>query len=409
LKQFHIDYTAASEIDPILKEKELDDWSELFRLKDPRFFDNMPNAHAELIGVPLLSAWLPIEVNEDYAVAERNPYYFKVDAAGQQLPYIDRLWMDRPYADFGERHQIMMWTEELDYFWGAAGAIPIMMENQENGDYTARMYSTPAGTYFNLNLTYDDPQWRELVWQNEFRWAIDHAINKSEIVDEVHQGLAALPKDETPTETTREYSPAKANALLDGIGMTSRDSDGYRLGLDGNSFEIAIDSHTNPDYIKAIELIIPQLKEVGIKASLKVFENTAMGPRMSNNETQANFQWGSGNMWSLYVGAKDYLPSRVWGPLWLNWQNGLEPAEEPPEWIKPLYEIWDRVVSNPPGSAETQKAFDELYAYHQDLAVRIPIQYGWSVPHYISNKIGNVTTWAWHHGQWQTWIVRYFK
>ena len=43
-------------------------------------------------GVPTLSAWMPIEWVRGQRIAfERNPYYWKVDTVGNQLPYADRL------------------------------------------------------------------------------------------------------------------------------------------------------------------------------------------------------------------------------------------------------------------------------------------------------------------------------
>ena len=43
-------------------------------------------------GIPRLSAWVPTEwIRGLRIVYERNPYYWKVDSAGNQLPYADRL------------------------------------------------------------------------------------------------------------------------------------------------------------------------------------------------------------------------------------------------------------------------------------------------------------------------------
>ena len=408
LKQFHIDYADASEIEPILKEKELDQWFELFRLKDPRYWDNLPVDHAEIIGAPLLGPWVPIEVREEYSLAERNPYFHWVDTDGQQLPYFDYVWSALPWAAWSERKQMMMWSKELDYYWGDDSAMPIMLENQENGDYTGHFYSNAAGAYFYINLTYDDPQWREVVQEKKFRQAIDYAIDKNEINEEVYFGTGTLPQDHTPTESTREHSVAKANALLDEIGMDKRDSDGWRLGPDGEPFEFAIDAYNQPVYIKDSELIVEHLREVGLNASYKVFDNTAMGQRVPNNEAKAYVSWGTGNMWEEYIGT-DYLPSNNWSPLWSNWYSGLTPAEEPPEWIKELYDIEERISSNPIGSAAAKKAFEDLYAYYQEWTLRIALEYGEGVPNYFSNRMGNVANWSYFHGQWDLYKIQYFK
>ena len=41
-------------------------------------------------GVPRLEAWLLVEETTEYQLMVANPYYFKVDTIGQQLPYADR-------------------------------------------------------------------------------------------------------------------------------------------------------------------------------------------------------------------------------------------------------------------------------------------------------------------------------
>ena len=43
-------------------------------------------------GVPRLTAWVPSEwIRGQRLVFERNPYYWKIDTAGNQLPYADRI------------------------------------------------------------------------------------------------------------------------------------------------------------------------------------------------------------------------------------------------------------------------------------------------------------------------------
>jgi len=85
LKQFHPTYTPMSELEPKIKAAGFSNWWELFGNRNT--WQNPEK--------PCIWAWHPERVPPDVpSVWERNPYYWKVDAEGQQLPYIDSLQID---------------------------------------------------------------------------------------------------------------------------------------------------------------------------------------------------------------------------------------------------------------------------------------------------------------------------
>ena len=44
------------------------------------------------LNFPVMGAWVPVEYRpDDIIVLRRNPYYWKVDEKGNQLPYLDEL------------------------------------------------------------------------------------------------------------------------------------------------------------------------------------------------------------------------------------------------------------------------------------------------------------------------------
>ena len=56
----------------------------------------------EYMNMPVMGAWVPVEYRpDDIIVMRRNPYYWKVDEKGNQLPYLNELhyklstWADR--------------------------------------------------------------------------------------------------------------------------------------------------------------------------------------------------------------------------------------------------------------------------------------------------------------------------
>ena len=90
LEQFHVDYTDKAEIEKVAKEKSFEQWFQYFSDRNNAY--NNPDR-------PVVGAWqfttLP---DANPLVAERNPYYYRVDEQGQQLPYIDT-------HPVGDRHQ----------------------------------------------------------------------------------------------------------------------------------------------------------------------------------------------------------------------------------------------------------------------------------------------------------------
>jgi peptide/nickel transport system substrate-binding protein len=90
LKQFHIKYTSLDDLKPKLKEASIpeDQWQNLFNAKQmTEWMWNITNEAG--IGHPSLVAWIVKKVEGGVFTFERNPYYFKVDTEGNQLPYID--------------------------------------------------------------------------------------------------------------------------------------------------------------------------------------------------------------------------------------------------------------------------------------------------------------------------------
>ena len=88
---------------------------------------------------PVMGAWVPVEYRpDDIVVMRRNPYYWKVDETGQQLPYLDELdyrlstWADRDVqavagtGDFSNLEQPENFVESLKR--GAEESAPARLE-----------------------------------------------------------------------------------------------------------------------------------------------------------------------------------------------------------------------------------------------------------------------------------------
>ena len=134
LSQFHPSYVDEAELAQKTQDANFDNWWELFGNK--RNWQNPEQPH--------IWPWLPVRVPPDVPlVNERNPYYFKVDPEGNQLPYLDKMQFDvvenadllnlkavAGEIDMQFRH--ILWTD-----------FPLFVENAEQGDY--RVFKMGAG------------------------------------------------------------------------------------------------------------------------------------------------------------------------------------------------------------------------------------------------------------------------
>lgn len=90
-----------------------------------------------------MSPWILAEYSTNARLSRRNPYYWKVDEAGNQLPYIDTVMAQTVDA---ETYQLKITGGEADYAWCAASFDNI------------RSHKDPA-----LRETFDDIRFRRAV------------------------------------------------------------------------------------------------------------------------------------------------------------------------------------------------------------------------------------------------------
>ncbi len=259
-------------------------------------------------GRPSLRAWnITSALTETALIFERNPYFWKTDAAGRQLPYIDTVEMvtmdNGLYAQEMLAGNIDMNTIELtDLVTYKAG--------ETTGNYTVYANIQPNWTCCSveLNQSYKDEQYAELFADIDFRHALSIAVDRHEMNEILYNGLAeeaqcAAPKGteqyrEGASEKWTEYDPAAANALLDDIGMISKDrnADGYRYWVgganDGQTVLIKLEGHEKSNSAAAVALLAKYYKAVGIQ--MVEVSNTARNTRQnkvtSGNEVMALYE-----------------------------------------------------------------------------------------------------------------------
>jgi peptide/nickel transport system substrate-binding protein len=348
LKQFHPKYGDKAAIDKEMKENKFDSWIQLMSLKN---VNNWDLTKKKSIGYPSLYPWILKEAKGNQYVFERNPYYFKVDAEGNQLPYIDKI-VSNLVQDI-EMVGMKTIAGEVDFSRESAALIkmPLYKENEKNGitALLASMHVTPTDVL--INQTYKDPTWKTVAQDVRFRKALNYAMNRDDIINTIYYGFAEPGKIVDST-----YNPEEANKLLDEMGM-KKGSDGIRTAPDGKKFSFVFEVGAQaPDIVPLTELIVAEWQKLGLNVTMKRIESSLWDQKIAANEIQVTMIWSHTPLYYM----NDWLPN-VWGNTWNLWRtNKGTKGEEPPAAVKAFYDKMDKLSGLSP--EEAQATFEELKA-----------------------------------------------
>jgi peptide/nickel transport system substrate-binding protein len=380
LEQFHKKYAEAAKLDEAIKAGKFENWVQLFNNAWGISWDYMK---AKTIPLPKLSPWILTEANDQRTVLVRNPYYFKVDAAGNQMPYIDRIEFTT-VADT-EVISVKQFAGESDYGCEVCQMpkIALYKANEDKGNYNLKFGNIhrTAGALF-INLTYKDENFRKVVQDIRFRKAVNMAIDRKEVIDAVYYGYA-----DPTTLVPNTYDPDAAMKLLDEMGMDKKDADGFRLGPDGKTFTILIEPYSDFwDHTPAAELYGQFWNKVGIKTTVKPLSGALFGPKSAANEIQASVLFDVSTLWYYQAYAPD-----LWGSLWNLWNNtGGKQGEEPPQMVKDLFAKTAHIMDVVP--AEGRKVAAECEKMIYDNVLYFPLSVNHKQPRIENKKLGNMTS-----------------
>lgn len=337
---------------------------------------------------PSVGPWISKnELSNELFLMERNPYFFAVDADGQQLPYVDNiqhrlfetndvfnLWIINGEIDFQARHV-------------QGDSFTLYKENEDAGDYSVYIGSGSGHNAIQLNLTTKNEQLREFFNKREVRIALSVAVDRNAINELVYDGLLT-PRQYSPISKSPQYYPKlseayieydldMANQLLDEAGYTEKDANGMRVWpgtSDPISFVVEGTAQPGDAGEQAILQVIKYYADAGITASYKGFERSLYEEHWQANEIEAAWWGGDRTVVPLvapiiWTGEQ---PDRPWCVAWSLWKlNGdTDPnAEEPPEghWIWDIWAIWDQVAVEPDPAKQTELFYQILDIWAEEI------------------------------------------
>jgi peptide/nickel transport system substrate-binding protein len=366
MSQFHADYADQADLDAMIAELNLEDWSGLYWNKNG-WGINIWQGPDNATEYPSLSGWLIIERPEEgLYIWERNPYYWKVDQLGNQLPYIDNVRID--YVASIENVTLKIMQSELDYVGPHDVTIaryPLYKENEPGSNYIVGDYLSCMTDRYTLYPQHNlaDKVLEEIVNHPNFVKALSVAIDREEINQSLFFGLARMGQlgpmpmskyyKEKYGTAWAQYDPELANELLDEMGLDQRDAEGWRLRADGERLRFNIEhpgARVGASASEFAEMVVTFWREVGIDATTREIQEALYNERLGAGELHCAF-WHADRATDLLlpIEMRWYIPTDTGqgGPAqkWAQWfmaaNKDEEGLEEPPDYIKQLFEYYD--------------------------------------------------------------------
>jgi peptide/nickel transport system substrate-binding protein len=401
LKKFHEKYADKAELDAKVKDAGVHNWAALHTKLDSQYHNDNPK-------LPSLEPWvLKTKLPADRIVFERNPYYYRVDGAGHQLPYIDRVVFTIADSKIipaktgaGESDLQARYLRFDDYTFLKAG--------EQDGRYHVRLWRTGPGSQLALypNLNVNDPVWHSLVRDERFRRALSLAVDRHEINQALYFGLAiegqntVLPQSSLYRTEYRSnwasYDIGQANSLLDQIGLTGKDSDGMRLLPDGRPCAIIVeDSGESSEQSDVLELIRDSWRRVGVQLYSKPAQLTLFRRRVFSGETVMSIDKGIENgLATATMSPAEFAPTAQDQLEWPKWgeyfetkgKSGEAPDMQAAIQLKQLYGDWLSATNE----ADQARIWHDMLQIWSDQVFSIGLIAGVQQPVVVGDRLRNV-------------------
>jgi len=262
---------------------------------------------SDYMNFPTLGAWAVVEHRpDDIVVLRRNPYYWKVDETGQQLPYLDEMhyrlstWGDRDVqavagtGDFSNLEQAENYVESL--------------KKAADPNSPARLAFGPRTIAYTLYPNLSGNGWgepdaraqavRELNRNLDFRKAISYGLDRQRLGDSLVKGpfTTIYPGGLVPGTSFYDqastvyypYSVDSAKEALKAAGLEDTDGNGFVNLPGGEDLNVVLLSQSSYATDKNLaEGVVAMMSDIGVKATLSLLD----GKDFDNARDSGKYDW----------------------------------------------------------------------------------------------------------------------
>ncbi len=400
LKKYHPKYSDKADIDKLLKEEGFDSWDKIMAYKTAHWENANPD-------VPSILGWVSItEPPASRFVAERNPYFFKVDTAGKQLPYIDRIITNPGVNQEVIDLNIVQGNADVAYINTSFSNFTLYKENEKSGGYRTLLWANDVASELGLevNQTHtEDPVLGEILRDVRFRRALSMGVNRDQMNELLFSGQGK-PRAATLLPESPYYKPEwemayanldldAANALLDEMGLKWDANREWRLRPDGKAVSLVVETTAVFAGAEDTFAIIKQnWEEIGVQLDWNVTTDRSLfRNRIYSGKTQIA-AWHTNGAIYPYKFAR-WAPWRkncYWASLNGLWyQSGGEKGIKPEGDVMKLTELYSEIQATT-DSARKKELMQEMFDLHAENVWLIGLVGGLPMPVIVNEKLRNV-------------------
>jgi len=403
-KKFHTKYTPLEDLIPLIEKAELtaDDWARWYLTVDVNRSDGEYQRRTDPYrDMPVLQPYMwESEPQQGEFIMVRNPYFYKVDPMGNQLPYIDKVSRSLVTDLEVENLKIMSGETDLQCQFTRLSDYPVFAQNKEKGGY--ELLALPAWQdqllIFPFNLDPADEVLGGIIRDKRFRQALSLAIDREEVRKSIFLDFgtpsAFAPVEGSPwykdefRDAYAEYDVERANQILDEMGLKWDDAKQFRLRPDGQRLVLPIDYYdVTPPATPGGELVREFWRDIGVDAQVKQVNGQFYWQMRGANETVGTIWWANG----LSPADTVFVSSFLMTPSWWDWFNSLgTQGKEPqdPEAVK-LMDLY-RQLEAATSEEERVRLGIEIFENHKENVWIIGTVAGAPVPFIYNKDLGNI-------------------
>lgn len=322
-----------------------------------------PPAELVSIGPFMLKSYEPGQ----RMVFDRNPRYWKKDAAGLQLPYVDQVVLEVVPDQNAEL--VRLQSGQVDMLQQQIRPEDVATLKPLTDQGRLRVIELGVGIdpdlfFFNLRSTYwaKDPR-RDWITRKEFRKAISHAVDREAYANTVYLG-AAVPIWGPITPGNKEwfspnvprygYSVERAREILGELGLTNRDGDEWLEDKNNTEARFTLLTYRgNSSLERGAAVLRDALRPVGVAVDVVPLEPGTVTQRMVKGDFESILFWLSFSN----------LDPSMNQDLWLSsggahiWNIGQ--AKPATDWEKEIDDLM-RELTAQVDQAERRRLFDQV-------------------------------------------------
>ncbi|WP_413285710.1 ABC transporter substrate-binding protein [Vibrio sp. MA40-2] len=402
LKNYLPDFTSEQELAKKIEQAGMTDWRQLFHNR----WNTRSNTNPEL---PVLYTWVyDTDPQELQQRAVRNPYYWKVDTEGNQLPYIDAMSWPQTAEPQVMILKALAGEVDIDRISKLTSDFTALKKGEKAGNYKTRLMDlSDHGNMLVLfsNLDYDgDAEVMRLLRSKKFRHAISLGIDRDTQNQILGVGLSEPAQSvllttspggsQKTSEAYTQLDPKTANKLLDELGLDKRDNDGYRLGKDGKQLSFLVHFQAGRKISEEGAILVKSdMDNLGLRFVMRSDEKSYFNQIRRGGDYQMVLHNNTSGLNPLF-GANNYFPvmsENNFAPLQSAYylSNGTSGVEPTPE-MRVLSEYYEQLLNETDKDVFARKV-NEVMEIHAENLYAIGILRYTGSPAVVHNRMKNVS------------------